>query len=127
MNKGSASLAVILLSSFLLAACATTPSRFEWGGYEGALYTYAKKPDRRADYQKALETAVARGRTSDRVAPGLLAELGYIYLEDGDIEHAVPLFEEEMQRFPESRTFLSGVVARARAANPPVSKSEVKS
>jgi hypothetical protein len=127
MNKSSAGLAVILLSSFLLEGCATTPSRFEWGGYESALYTYAKKPDRRADYQKALEVAVARGRTTDRVAPGLLAELGYVYLEDGDLEHAVPLFEEEMQRFPESRTFLTGVVARARAANAPASKSEVKS
>lgn len=108
--------AALLAAAALLSACSTTTSRFEWGGYESALYTYAKKPDRRPDYQKALEAAISRGRATDRVAPGLLAELGYLYLEDGDVGHAIPLFEEEMTRFPESRAFLSAVVTRAKAS-----------
>lgn len=124
MSRHPAGLAALLLSAATLSACATTTSRFEWGNYESALYTYAKKPDRRGDYQKALEVAIARGRASDRVAPGLLAELGYLYLEDGDVGHAVPLFEEEMTRFPESRAFLSAVIARARTdASAPEAKS----
>lgn len=102
--------------ALLLSACAT-PSRFEWGGYEGALYSYAKKPDLRPQYRTALERAIEQGRKTNRLAPGLLAELGYLALEDGDVATAVPLFEEEMRAFPESRAFLQGVVARAQSAS----------
>lgn len=107
----------------LLSACAT-PSRFEWGGYEGALYGYAKKPELRPQYRTALERAIEQGRKTNRLAPGLLAELGYLALEDGDVATAVPLFEEEMRAFPESRPFLTGVVARAKGVS---KKAEVTS
>lgn len=97
----------------LLSACAT-PSRFEWGGYEGALYAYAKKPELRPNYRAALERAIDQGRKSNRLAPGLLAELGYLDLEDHNEVEAVRHFDEEMTAFPESRAFLSDVVARLR-------------
>lgn len=106
-------LLAVLSASALLCACAT-PARFEWGAYESALYVYAKKPDKRPEYQAALEAAVEKGRKADRVAPGLLAELGYLHLEDGEADKAVSLFEEEMRRFPESRPFLGAVIARAK-------------
>ena len=99
--------------TLLLSACAT-PSRFEWGSYEGALYAYSKKPDLRPTYRKALEKAINEGRRTRRLAPGLLAELGYLTLEDGDSAGAVRLFEEEMESFPESRPFLQGIVLRAK-------------
>lgn len=104
--------------SFLLSACAT-PSRFAWGGYEGALYAYAKKPTLRENYRQALAKAVDEGKRSNRLAPGLLAELGYLSLEDGDTTHAVQFFEEEMQAFPESRVFLAGIVARTKGQSLP--------
>jgi hypothetical protein len=110
---GKPALAIVLITSSLLSACATT-SRFEWGSYEAALYSYAKSPDKRPAYRAALEQAVEKGRKSDRVAPGLLAELGYLHLEDGDTGGAIALFQEEMRRFPESVPFLTGVIARAQ-------------
>lgn len=97
----------------MLSGCATQ-SRFEWGGYEPALYAYAKKPDLRPSYRTALEKAVDQGRKTSRLAPGLLAELGYLSLEDGDTAQAIRLFEEEMTAFPESRVFLGGIVARTK-------------
>jgi hypothetical protein len=106
----------IVAAALLLTACATSASRFEWGNYEGALYAYAKKPDMRPQYRQALETAIDQGRKTNRLAPGLLAELGYIHLEDGDTAEAVHLFDEEMLVFPESRPFLRGIVARAKGA-----------
>lgn len=99
---------VVLLT---LAACAT-PSRFEWGNYESALYVYAKRPDTRPEYRVALEKAIEQGRRTNRLAPGLLAELGYLSLEDGDTSSALNLFQEEMRVFPESRPFLQDVVSR---------------
>lgn len=103
-------LASLSLAS-LLAGCAT-PSRFEWGGYEAALYAYAKKPELRPNYRAALEKAIEQGRKTNRLAPGLLAELGYLDLEDHNEVEALRHFNEEMAAFPESRAFLSDVVAR---------------
>lgn len=94
-----------------LAACAPT-SRFEWGAYDTALYAYAKKPEAREAYRTALVAAIERGRASNRIAPGLLAELGYLHLEDGQQAAAIKCFEEEMSLFPESAPFMSGVIAR---------------
>jgi hypothetical protein len=116
MKQHVLAIAVALTAGLTLSACATNKSRFEWGNYEGSLYAYAKKPDAKPKYKEALERAIDTGRKTNRVAPGLLAELGYLYLEDGDVAHATPLFEEEMQRFPESRVFLAGVVTRAKGA-----------
>lgn len=118
MRRRIASILAVAATAGLLTACATPTGRFDWGNYESALYTYAKKPETRADYKAALQNAVERGRASNKVAPGLLAELGYLYMEDGDTAHAVALFEEEMTLFPESRAFLSGIVARAKGASP---------
>jgi hypothetical protein len=123
MQRRSAAWIVAVAASLALTACAT-PSRFEWGGYEAALYSYAKKPDLRPQYRVALEKAISRGRATNRLAPGLLAELGYINLEDGDAATAIPLFEEEMRVFPESRPFLTDVLARAKGAS---QKIEAKS
>jgi hypothetical protein len=112
----SSALRFIVAASLMLtlAACAT-PSRFEWGGYEGALYAYAKKPELRPRYREVLEKAIAEGRRTNRLAPGLCAELGYLALEDGDSAKAVEFFEAEMATFPESRPFLTNVVSRAKA------------
>jgi hypothetical protein len=107
-------LAASIASISFLSACAPA-SRFEWGNYEMALYAYAKNPAARDTYRQALVTAIEQGRSTDRIAPGLLAELGYLYLEDGDRSQAVRYFEEEMRLFPESAPFLTRVIARVNA------------
>ena len=106
----------ISLTGLLLSGCATQTGRFEWGSYESSLYSYAKAPDKRPEYRASLEAAVARGRETSRIAPGLLAELGYLHLEDGDTTGAIPLFEEEMATFPESRPFMTRLIDRAKKA-----------
>lgn len=112
----SSRLAGLLIGASLLSACATQPQpKFYWGDYEHALYVYAKKPDQRAHYKDALQKAVDEGRAKNTVAPGLLSELGYLYLEDGDADKAIALFQEEMKRFPESRVFLTSVIEHAKS------------
>ena len=95
-----------------LTQCAPA-TRFSWGDYENSLYVYYKSPNEREVYKKALTDAVERGRQRNDIAPGLLAELGYLYLEDGDSVRATALFREEMQRFPESRPFLTRIIDRS--------------
>ena len=106
----------LALAGGLLAGC-VAPSRFEWGNYEAGLYTYAKRPDQRATYRRALEEAIQKGRASNRVAPGLLAELGYLHLEDGKIPSAIALFEEEKVLFPESKKLMNDVISKISAGS----------
>jgi hypothetical protein len=108
-------LAIAAMAALCVAACAT-PSRFEWGNYENSLYVYYKKPDQREGYRKALVDAIERGEKSQRLAPGLYAELGFLSLEDGNNAQAIAQFKKEMAAFPESREFLNSVVARISGA-----------
>ncbi|MBI1361411.1 MAG: DUF4810 domain-containing protein [Alphaproteobacteria bacterium] len=103
-------------SACVLVGCAT-PSRFEWGGYEGSLYAYAKHPETRENYRKTLVAAIDKGERTNRLAPGLYAELGYLNLEDGQQTEAVADFKKEMAAFPEARPFLTGVIERIDAGH----------
>ena len=108
-------IAASILLAMSLTACATSSERFEWGAYEPTLYRYTTHPEARENYRTALKNAVEAGRKTNRVAPGLLAELGFLYLQDGDNGAADALFAEEMQRFPESATFLKSLIERRKA------------
>lgn len=100
-----------LAGAAALTACAPT-SRFEWGSYEQALYAYSENPENRGVYKEALERAIERGRARNAVAPGLLAELGYLYLEEGNSAEAMRYFREERTLFPESAGLMDRVIAQ---------------
>lgn len=105
---------VIIGASVATVACAPV-SRFEWGTYEQALYAYSQNPENRPVYKLSLETAIERGRARNAVAPGMLAELGFLYLEDGNVEQAVKAFQEERSLFPESAVFMDRVIRQSGA------------
>lgn len=108
---------ILLVLSMAVVSCAA-PSRFAWGGYENSLYKYYKNPEHREGYRVSLEKAVAKGQEDNRVAPGLLAELGYLALEDGDSARSVGYFEREMALFPESRPFMKSVIEKIKGDQP---------
>ncbi len=100
-----------LTAAIATAACAPT-TLFEWGNYEPALYAYSQNPENRGVYQEALERAIERGRARNAVAPGLLAELGYLHMEAGETAEALRYFQEERTRFPESSGLMDRVISR---------------
>ena len=105
-------LVAFMLLALFVTGCASTTTRFEWGNYENALYQYYKAPSELDSYRQALREAIEDGETEGRLAPGLYAELGYTYMEQGDVTTARELFESEIQNFPESRPFLGGLIQR---------------
>ena len=114
MKKASVALACISIVS----ACAPQ-QRFEWGSYERDLYRYYQNAGDRENYKNALIRAIDRGEETNRVAPGLYAELGFLHWEQGDLAEAQQYFEREMELFPESRVFISSYIdASAPNQNP---------
>lgn len=70
--------------------------------------------DNRDTRRPALREAVAAFRSMDvgkaRLAPGLTAELGYLYLQAGNPEKAVSLFRREKRSWPESAYFMDVMI-----------------
>ncbi|WP_417482534.1 DUF4810 domain-containing protein [Maricaulis sp.] len=106
----------VAVMALAVTACAV-PSRFEWGGYEQGLYDYYRNPENSENYIRTLERAIERGDATDRTAPGLNAELGYIHLGRGDFQLAETYFRREMELFPESEAFLSRFIGASASAN----------
>jgi hypothetical protein len=111
----SRSLVVALVSAAGLAGCAT-PERFEWGSYDASLYAYSRHADHLPQYERALQDAIAHGKAAGRLAPGLQAELGYCYLGEGKKAEAVAEFNAEMASFPESRLFMTRIIAQVQGS-----------
>ncbi len=104
MNR---SLKISLAVSALVTVSACVPaSRFEWGTYDQELFRYHQDAANREDYVRALERTIERGEASDRVAPGMYAELGYLMWEEGRFDEADTMFVREIRLFPESRYFV---------------------
>jgi hypothetical protein len=117
---------VILLLGTLVVSC-SPKTRFVWGNYENSLYRYYKNPETRDQYKASLEKAVEKGQSEGKLAPGLMAELGYLALEDGESTVAVNYFEQEMQAFPESRPFMQKVILRIKGQDESTDDQELVS
>ncbi|OZG72931.1 DUF4810 domain-containing protein [Hahella sp. CCB-MM4] len=109
-----ASAVIVLL---LLSGCATQKPLYYWGDYEPVIYDMYNNPgeaDTSAQIEK-LTATIQRAQSQDmQVPPGLYAHLGMIYAEDGSPELAVEALNEEKALYPESATFIDGMLERAR-------------
>ncbi|MFK4059593.1 DUF4810 domain-containing protein [Brevundimonas sp. NPDC046655] len=93
--------------------CTVKAARCAWPdapGYEQALYAYTQNPESRSVYKTSLEQAIELGQKRNAVAPGLHAELGYLYLEEGERAAALQHFQQERALFPESARFMDRVI-----------------
>lgn len=101
---------VIALLALALGGCAS-PSLYDWGQYEEDLFTYYHEPSEQAevvaDHTAFLNRLDERG---EKPAPGLLAEAGTFYLEQGDIGRALDYYRQEYQVWPESRPVMGRLI-----------------
>lgn len=94
---------------FMFFSCAQK-TLYYWGKYPYTLYDYKKKMDVDSfeKHKEELEDIINRSdRYNMRVAPGINAELGYMYLSLGDTQTAVQFFQKEVVLYPESSSFLN--------------------
>ena len=109
------------LAAGLLISCAPQ-QKYVWGSYESELYGYYKDPGRLENLMKALDTAIADGEESakktksvggaktNRVAPGLYAEYGYLLMIKNEDAKAKGYFEKEKKSWPESTVLMDKMI-----------------
>lgn len=88
---------------------------YYWGHYEDLVYDTYVNPGKAdtatqvATLSEDIQKAAANGQA---VAPGVHAQLGYMYYLEGNLGAARQEFEAEKALFPESATFIDGLLQR---------------
>ena len=105
-------LTCLALFALLLAGCNqpdTPRSLYYWDGtYNNALYTYLNESgdtnEQISHLENLIQTSTQKGY---KIAPGLYAHLGLLYLNNGNLGVANANFDKEVQNFPESREYIN--------------------
>jgi hypothetical protein len=99
-----------LTSLALLTGCAA-PGLYQWGGYDQSLYAGYKDVTKMEALRIKLEAHVGEMEKSNaRVAPGLYAELGTLYLKSGATQKAIDFYTRERNAWPESRVLMTSLI-----------------
>jgi hypothetical protein len=101
----------------LASACAQTTSLYRWGEYESLVYDMYMRPgkaDPTTQIAKLSEDIERTNAEGLHVPPGVHAHLGYLYYGQGQLDAAYEQFTIEKTLFPESATFIDGVLARMK-------------
>lgn len=102
---------LILGALLALTACATPNKKYEWGGYEQALYGYYKAPADVDALVASIDAVVANAEKAGRpVPPGIYAEHGFLLLQQGKNQQAAVLFTKEKSRWPESTVLMDRMI-----------------
>lgn len=106
-----------LFTAVLLVGCATTQSKYDWGGYEDSLYSYYKDPTKSAEYFAQLEQVIQDSKVTGKpLAPGLHAEYGFLLLQQGKSSDAIAQFENEKSKWPESTYLMNNLIRIASSS-----------
>ncbi len=105
-------LASLALFAILLAGCGNAGgprSLYYWDGtYSSSLYSYLNEDGDATEQISRLENLVQNStQRGYKVAPGLYAHLGLLYLNNGNLGAANSNFDKEVENFPESREFIN--------------------
>lgn len=108
----------ILFLLFSLIGC-RAQSRYNWNNYDTKMYAHYKNPAEREDFIKALKEILDDAEPAGKVPPGIYAEYGFVMYEQGNNQQALLYFQKEADKWPESRAFMTKLIAIAnnRAKN----------
>jgi hypothetical protein len=108
---------MVLSAVLALTACAA-PSKYNWGNYEGSLYSYYKDTSKTAEHAAELQRTITDSEaTGTLVAPGLYAEYGFLMLQEGKSKDAIAQFEKEKAKWPESTYLMDNMIRIASSSS----------
>jgi hypothetical protein len=107
----------ITAASIVVAAlgCAGPAPIYRWGVYENLVYEMYATPGESdpGAHAALLSEDIARTHAEGkRVPPGVHAHLGFLYYSQGYVDAAHEQFVIEKELFPESATFIDGILER---------------
>ncbi len=114
-------LAALAAAASILASgvgCAKPTSIYRWGVYENLIYQMYANPgeaDPSTQIAQLTEDIARTHAGAQRVHPGDHAHLGFLYYTQGQVDLAHEAFSTEKELFPESTTFIDGILARMQA------------
>ncbi len=105
---------VILLlavaASLGMAGCASN-RLYQWGDYEDNLYASYKDATKAEALRLKLEAHIqAMEKGGQKVAPGLYAEVGTLYLQAGQRKAALGWYQRERAAWPESAVLMTSMI-----------------
>lgn len=110
-----ATAALTLFFAASTIGCAAGPQPlYRWGVYEAVVYeTYAKAGADPGTQVAVLSEDILRTQAEGKhVPPGVHAHLGFLYASQGQPDLAAQQFQIEKDLFPESATFIDGILRR---------------
>lgn len=103
-------LTILLLSTFTLIGCSSSDNQslYYWGDYQENIYktlnaTNSDPKEQIITLEKIVTVASSK---NSAVPPGLYANLGLLYIQDGRISEAKAYFDKERALYPESATYM---------------------
>ena len=102
---------LLLVCGLLMTGCANRGGLYQWGGYDGMLYQSYKNPEKSQELRQSLELHIGKmEQNKQKTAPGLYAELGTLYLQEGDATKAVAMYTKERDAWPESKGLMDSLI-----------------
>ena len=117
----SIKLLLSIASTFILVGCGAKPQAlYNYGDYSESYYANKKNMSEESTLklQNSIEQAIEKAgeSRSGRVAPGMYANLGYMYLKSGSPKKAVTNFKKEKSIYPESTRFMDRMIQKVELA-----------
>jgi len=102
----------VILLLFSLIGCGAH-TRYNWSNYDTKMYSHYKNPSEREQFVQALKEILDYAEPEGKVPPGIYAEYGFVLYEEGNNQQAVIYFQKEADKWPESRAFMTKLIAMA--------------
>ena len=111
---------MVFIISFLVVGCGGPKPLYVYNDYNDKYYAFKKNLDQESmlELQKSIEESIANADESQsgRVAPGMYANLGYIYLKQGNAKKALENFKKEKATYPEAAHFMDRMIKKVELA-----------
>lgn len=113
------SLFAIIMVTIIVSGCSSQPKPlYTYGDYSESYYASKKESTAESALalKKSIEYAIEHtdDSSSGRVAPGMYANLGYIYLKANDMSKAIENFNKEKLTYPESAYFMEKMINKIK-------------
>jgi hypothetical protein len=109
--------ALVVVAVATLSGCQSTKPLYNYGSYQDNVYKHFKNEDASVTEEiEALEQTIRQSAAKNQqVGPGLLAHLGFLYIESGQKDTGIAYLQKEKALYPESAQFIDFLLKNAKA------------